>query len=638
MTTRDRIDLGFVRWGHFVFRHARAVIAAVALLTAGLASQLPELVIDGSDEAFLHETDPVRVTYDDYRVQFGREAVIAVAIRAPAIFDLGFLEKLRAFHRDLERELPQVEEVTSLINARYTHGLEDELVVEDLLEEWPGSAADLAQLEARVLANPLYRNWLISESARVTTVLIELDTYSSSGTAFDALSGFEESEPLGDSLDRPFLTGEEIFSIVDALQEVVARHDAPEFQLAVAGGPVVDVAVLKAMQRDMAIFVGLSVLMIAFFLFVIFRRLSGVALPLMVVALSLLCTIGTMATAGVPVTLPVQILPSFLLAVGVCASIHLLAIFFRALESGDSREQAIAHALGHSGVAIVLTSLTTAGGLVAFASADLAPVMHFGIFGPVGVFFALAFTLVLLPALLALTPLRQLRRRPPEAAPSDRLLLGFGAVATRRPRVVLFVAALLVIAGVTGAWRLRFSWDPIKWFPETEPVRVATELVDRELGGSSTIAVMLDTGVENGLHDPALLARLDELRVYAESLERGPISVGKTVSVADVLKEIHQALNENRPEYYTIPGDRRLVAQEFLLFENAGSDDLEDVVDSRFAVANFTLRVPWGDAFESAPFVDEIEAHFSEVLGDEVRVTMTGKNVIGGRIFTRSPS
>ena len=130
----------------------RAVIAAVALLTAGFASQLPELVIDGSDHAFLHETDPVRTTFEAYREQFGHENTIAIAIRAPQIFDLRFLEKLRAFHRDLERELPQVEEVTSLINARYTHGLEDELVVEDLLEEWPVSAADLAQLEARGLA------------------------------------------------------------------------------------------------------------------------------------------------------------------------------------------------------------------------------------------------------------------------------------------------------------------------------------------------------------------------------------------------------------------------------------------------------------------------------------------------------
>ena len=67
-------------------------------------------------------------------------------------------------------------------------------------------------------------------------------------------------------------------------------------------------------------------------------------------------------------------------------------------------------------------------------------------------------------------------------------------------------------------------------------------------------------------------------------------------AVADILKEIHHALNENRPEYYVIPQDPALIPQEFLLFENSGSDDLEDVVDSQFQMARFTIKVPWLDA------------------------------------------
>ena len=63
----------------------------------------------------------------------------------------------------------------------------------------------------------------------------------------------------------------------------------------------------------------------------------------------------------------------------------------------------------------------------------------------------------------------------------------------------------------------------------------------------------------------------------------------------DVLKETHQALNENRPEFYAIPSSRRLVAQELLLFENSGSDDLEELVDSQFSRARISMRIPWTD-------------------------------------------
>jgi predicted RND superfamily exporter protein len=104
--------------------------------------------------------------------------------------------------------------------------------------------------------------------------------------------------------------------------------------------------------------------------------------------------------------------------------------------------------------------------------------------------------------------------------------------------------------------------------------------------------------------------------------------------VADTLKEIHQALNEGQPEYYAIPQDRLLVAQEFLLFENAGSDDLEDFVDSQFSKAGFLLRIPWVDGVHLASFVDEVEQHFQQVLGESVEVTMTGGGVIAARTFS----
>jgi predicted RND superfamily exporter protein len=626
----------FERWGRFAARHARAVIGLMGLLALGLGSQLPALRIDASDEAFLAETDPVRRTYDAFRAQFGREEMIAIAIEPPEVFDLRFLERLAAFHRDIENEVPHVTDVTSLVNARYTHGRGDELIVQDLLEEWPRGQEQLAELRERVLSNPLYRNYLISSDARLTALMIELDTYSGGSGESDELAGFGSSEAGAGSEEGPppFLTAAETTASAEALQRVMARYRAADFELHVAGGPLAEVSLMEAIQRDISVFVTASLLVISLLLYVLFRRVAGVLLPLLVVFLALLCMLGTMALAGVAVTLPVQVLPTFLLAVGICASVHILSLFFEMHRSGSRREDAIAHALGHSGRAVVMTSLTTAAGLASFATSELTPVMHFGIFGAVGVLFALLFTLVLLPALLAATPLREdSRSRRSELRLAERVLPLCGAAAARRPRAVLVATAALVLLSLAGALRLEFSHNSYLWLPESDPTRRGIEFFDREFQGSSTVEVLLDSGVENGFHDPRLLNRLEELRIYADSLENSAISVGKTVSLADVLKEINQALNENRAEHYAIPQDRRLVAQEFLLFENAGSDDLEDLVDSRFQLASFMLKIPNADAIALAPFFDEIEAHFREVLGEDVEVTLTGGAAVSYRTF-----
>jgi hypothetical protein len=149
--------------------------------------------------------------------------------------------------------------------------------------------------------------------------------------------------------------------------------------------------------------------------------------------------------------------------------------------------------------------------------------------------------------------------------------------------------------------------------------------------GTMFLEVVVDTGREDGMQDPVLLERLDELRRFALGFQKGDVFVGKTISPADVLKEIHQALNENRPEFYAIPQDPELVAQEFLLFESAGSDDLEKLVDQSFSRGRMTLKFPFLDAIQYAPYLDALESRFRGVLGGEVDLEFTGLLVMGGR-------
>ena len=135
---------------------------------------------------------------------------------------------------------------------------------------------------------------------------------------------------------------------------------------------------------------------------------------------------------------------------------------------------------------------------------------------------------------------------------------------------------------------------------------------------------IVDTRRTNGLYDRDFLVKLSELTAQIETIERNGMFVGKVTSVADILKEIHQALNGNDPSFHVIPADPKLIPQEFLLFENSGADDLENVIDSQFRMARVTIRVPWRDALEYAAMLHEIRQRFHTAFGPDVDVTMTG--------------
>ena len=105
-------------------------------LVGGLASQVPQITLDTSNESFLHPDDPTLMAYNEFRRQFGRDDLIIIAIEPENVFNQKFLKKLTNFHDDLKAQVPNVEDITSLVNARNTRGEEDVLIVEDLLADW----------------------------------------------------------------------------------------------------------------------------------------------------------------------------------------------------------------------------------------------------------------------------------------------------------------------------------------------------------------------------------------------------------------------------------------------------------------------------------------------------------------------
>jgi predicted RND superfamily exporter protein len=390
------------------------------------------------------------------------------------------------------------------------------------------------------------------------------------------------------------------------------------------------------LMRDVTVFLSAGVAIVACILYLLFRRISGVALPLFVVLTALAATHGMMAIAGIPTSVTLQVLPALLLTVGICSAVHILAIAFQRLAAGDRKADAIAFAMGHSGLAILMATLTTAGGLFSFAAAPLAQVANLGRVAPVGILLTFLYCMTLLPALLAIMPLRESPARRAEALQRTLglALARVGDFATGNPRKVLAGSfALLVVFGF-GIPQLRLAQYPLDWFPEDDPVRMANEFMDRQLKGAAGLEFVIDSGRENGLHDPLLLGRIDAAMRFAESFDDGEIFVGKAVSIVQVVKETHRALNENRLEFYAIPQDRRLVAQELLLFENSGSDDLEEVTDSRFRLARVSLRLPFVDGMHYPALIAALERGFREILGDGVGIRPTGLGVLFGRTFS----
>ena len=146
------------------------------------------------------------------------------------------------------------------------------------------------------------------------------------------------------------------------------------------------------MQREVALFVSIGLVILVVFLWVAFQSIWGVCIPLLVVLLSGLWTLGTMEMTGKSIDIMTIVLPTIIFVVGISDVVHILSRYYEELRRGASQFQGIQAAFKEVGLATFLTTLTTAVGFLTLMSSSVVPIRDFGIYAAgVGIAYLLAF-------------------------------------------------------------------------------------------------------------------------------------------------------------------------------------------------------------------------------------------------------
>ncbi|MCP4751632.1 MAG: MMPL family transporter, partial [Proteobacteria bacterium] len=158
----------------------------------------------------------------------------------------------------------------------------------------------------------------------------------------------------------------------------------------------------KEILAEMTIMYPAMLIIMLFLLFFLFRSFSAVLWPILVVVLSSVWTVGLAGWAGITITTMLMLTVMLILAVGTADSIHILSGYLYFHSGGHDHEDAVRLAYRKSGLACMLTSLTTMAGMLALTLTRISHIQVFGFMSALGVGMAFLFTIYLLPAMLDL--------------------------------------------------------------------------------------------------------------------------------------------------------------------------------------------------------------------------------------------
>jgi hypothetical protein len=555
------------RLTRFSLERPRTVLLLAAVLTLAFAAQFPRIRIDTDPENMLEADQPDRLLYDALKDEFGINDMIVVGIVDPrGMFRPEALDAVgRAVSRILEIKGVIIEDVVSLTttdNIRSRGGLLD---VRPVMTSVP-TASEAREMLREIRGNPFLDEKIASADGSAVAIYV------------------------------PIRRKDISFRVAGEIRDVLEEELLPGQTYHLAGLPVAEDTFGHEMFVQMAVVAPLAFLGILLLVYLLFRRLAFL-LPVGVTAMAaVVWAMGLLIGTGQTVHIMSSMIPVFLMPIAILDDVHILSAVSDTLRRTPAIREAVLEAMRPLYKPMLFTSLTSAVGFASLSLADIPPVRIFGLFVAFGILSAWFLSLTVVPAILSLTGLRGMRREGGpgggRVSPLDRVLGLLGRLSYGRARLVLAGAGAALVLGVVGISRIVINDNPVKWFKEGHPVRVADRVMNRLFGGTYMVYLLADGGGPEAFKDPERLAYLDALQSFLEE----DAVVGKTSSVADIVKRINFVLHDEDPSYDRVPETPEAVGQFLFLFQTSGDpDDLENFLTPDASRANVWIQMRGGD-------------------------------------------
>ncbi|MFV2059582.1 MAG: RND family transporter [Gammaproteobacteria bacterium] len=572
----------FERYATLVINKPYVVIALLIVLVVGLASSTSKLIFTNDFKVFFSDDNPQLIAFNNLEDTFNRQEnlLFYIAPKNKNVFTKSNLTLVKELTK-LSWTFPYVLRVDSISNYQHTTANGDDLVTEYLIDDPATLTKSKIETIKKIALNEisLVKN-RISIDGSVTAVNVRVN-------------------PPTEDLNSNTV-------IVKFAEKIVAdfKKRYPDVDISLTGTTFANYSLGLGVQQDIRELVITSYIIILIGLLVFLRSFTAMMATLLIISFSIIGTFGMYAWFGKPLTVVSGFVPSIIITISVADSVHILVSYFYERRHGRDKKQAIHEALRINAMPVFLTSLTTIIGVLMLNFSDSPPYRDLGNMIAIGVALAYIFSMVLLPAMLSIFPVRQWFNK----LEYNIHITAFADFVIRQRRKLLFGVGIVVVifTSFIGNNVLTERWH--EYFDFTFEERRTIEAINTNLSGVHAIRYSLETNIKDGINDPDYMKAVDEFSKWYRQQD-GVVFVR---SLSDTIKRLNKNMHQDNPDYYRIPEQRDLIAQYLLLYELSLPRGLgtEDQINFERSSTQFVALIKKTDS----EFLLDIEARSREWL------------------------
>ena len=624
--------------------------------------------MDMSLESWFQSDDPAKVSLDRFRKTFGSDDGVYLVYEAhdKDVFSETSIITLKTLITELEQarsnpldshspkasqsQLSRIQRIDSLYNARYQLATGDTLISRKLLsDDFPNTSKEREARREIALSQDSFKLAYFSKDYRFGGIRLKTDF----GTQIIQPEAQQDNSPQVDFLleDDFIVEGalttdinqisndivyqpmqmDEYLSFMEDLRAITGQAKYQHFSFYYTGNaPMMEFAMHSMGQAGTLM--GIMVLIVMLLLWFLFKSLSAVIWPILVVIASAFWSIGLASLLGVTLSNMVTLTFMLIFAVGIADCVHVLSAYISNRHENMNHFDAMSYAYRKTGVPIFLTSVTTMCGMLALTVSDIPQISVFAITSAIGVMMAFSLTVFILPVLLDIWhPITEKQFNSHSKNKKHWLAPLLNNIPSWvRSRSKLIVASYLGIflLFLFGTSQVKVDSNFAELTKEGSTIRVTYELVDTHMMGGQNLEIMMSFSKENALKDPRVLKAVASLQKQIE--RQYSEYVVKTFSLADFVKETHMVMNEGRKEFKTIPDDPLLSAQLLYLFDSANSEDRRILVSDDYTQSHISIQLRNAGSYEYTEFFNDVRKdindHFFQIenIYPELDINVTG--------------
>lgn len=595
------------KFPHIVLKYRLILMILLFAFTGFMAYQAQFVKMAYNFNTAVPETDENYKYFQQFKDKFGEDGnILVLGVKDSSLYELENFQ----LYKKLNDDIADMEEITNVISLSSLQKIVRDrearsFKLEPLIPETPQTQEGLDGILDEAKDLKFYSGQILNADNGATLILINMDR---------------------EVLNSAFRNG--VVNEIKRMGEAFTAETGIEMHY--SGMPFVRTMMQQKTNKELRLFIGLSIGITALILFLFFRSWPAVVFPLIVIAVVVTWVLGTVGILNYEINILTGLIPSIIIVIGIPNSIYLLNKYHQEFVKHGDKIRAIVMMIKKIGLVTFITNFTTAIGFLVLVTTDIKLLKEFGLVAGINILATFIVSIVLIPGIFSYLPApnaKQLKHL--EFKGISRFLTLLDLLVHRHRYRVFIVTGIVVglsIVGLTRLYSVAFMVDDI---PEESQVKQDLYFFERNFSGVMPLEIVIDFGKPRSTLNARNLRKVDRLEKALDTIP----DVSQPVSIVSFAKAVRQAYYGGDPRRYGLPSpsDRNAILSYLSNQEDGQSNFLSSFVDSTGQVMRVSLKMADLGSIKMDSLINNvIEPSIDDVFGDseKIETSVTGSTLL----------